>query len=487
MKKALLWAISILLLSQNPSHASDARVDSMGGLTLVATDESDDINPFTLGNPAGLALLAPQSRFDADAQWFKESYPPTSDLFHVYGTMSELNNDNVKYHGLMVFLNNNWAVQVDGDTLHTESQSDYSANIYTDDRYRELFRTAYNFGPFVLGGEVRPEQTSIVFKPYNINLSTNVTNGTGTETALTGTAGLLANLLGNDPKQSHLRIGGIVSSQLNPTQEINSLSVIYSGSTTLTLTDTFTDSNVLTWGPEIYFESSKNFQASVFGHFSNFNVSFEEDSSNPGALIGTSPFNAETGTLAIGAAVFKMTIPLTDSINLKGGGLVSAESADTSNFSPSGSANGGVSLNAWTAQAGVGFDDPQDYTLGIQANFEQITGNQGNASSVSMTNFFDYKICVGGERWLSKDWAMRLGVTYEDANNMGTAQQNQFLFPVYPGQHVTTTTIVAGIGYQDSHLKIDVNLSEAQPNLSDDDPREYGEIYGAQIATSLNF
>ena len=488
MKKALLWAISTLLLSQSLCYASEARVDSMGGLTLIATDESEAINPFTLGNPAGLALLAPQSRFDVDAQWVKEYYPPTGDEFHVYGLMSQLNNDTVKYHGLMVFLNNNWAVQADGDTLHTESQNDYTTHVDTNDRYRELLRTAYNFGPFVLGGQVQPTQTTINFKPYDIDLNTKVTSGTGTENNLTGTAGLLADFSGNsDPKQSHLRIGGVVSTQLNPAQETDNLSVLNSGTTSLTLTDTFNESNLLTWGPEIYFESPGTFEASITGRFSNFNVSYERDSSNPGVFLGTPGFNLETGNAAIGVAVFKMTNALTDAINLKTGGLISVEIANTGNFTPSESPNGGVSLNAWTAQAGIGFDHPQDYTLGVQADFEQINGNESDSSGVTATNnFFDYKIHVGGERWLSKAWALRVGVIYEDADNMGNAEQDQFLYPILPGERIETTTIVAGIGYQDSHLKIDANLSEAQPNLSDD-ASNYGNFYGAQIAASLNF
>ncbi len=488
VKKALLWAISTLLFSTNLGYASDARVDSMGGLTLVATDEADDINPFTLGNPAGLALLAPQTRFDVGGQWYKEA--SSDEQFHIYGTMNELDNDNVKYHGLIAFLNPNWAIQADGDTLHNEGQDDnQTTNVGTNDRIRGLFRSAYNFGPFVLGGSIQPTQSNITFRDYVLTAapSDEVSGGTGTANTLVGTAGLLLNLVGSsDLKQAHLRIGGDISAQLSPSQEIDNLPVSNTlTSNTFNLTETTTDHNVLTWSPEIYFDSPGTLQAALIGHFSTFNISFEQDST--GAIPSIPKYNAQTGTAAIGIAVFKMTNPISDSMNFKSGLLVTAETADTAGFVPAGTANGGVSINAWTAQAGVGFDHPQDYTVGVQTNLEQITGNESDSGGVTSTNnFFDYKIAVGAERWLSKTWALRLGVVYEDADNKGTVGQDEFLFEVGPNSEIITTTINAGIGYEDPWLKLDLNLSAGQPSVVND-PSIYANQYGAQLAASFKF
>jgi hypothetical protein len=489
MKKALLWAISILLFSQSLCYASDARVDSMGGLTLVATDEADDINPFTLGNPAGLALLAPQTRLDVGTQWIKEYFPPSGDQFHIYGLMNELSSDNGKYHGLMVFLNNNWAVQVDGDTLHTEGENDFSSHVDTDDRYRETLKTAFNFGPFTLGGQIQPSQSNIVFKSYQFNLSNFVISGNGTINAFAGTGGLLLNLLGaNNPKQDQLRVGGVVSSQLNPSQEVDSFPVSNTLSTnTFTLTETTTDQNVLTWGPEIYFDSPGSFQLGLMGRFSSFDVYFKEDSTNTGSIADVANFKDQTGTISAGTAIIKITTPITDGMNLKTGGFFTIENTNTTGFLPAGTTNGGVSETAWNGQLGVGFEHPQDYTIGVQASVAGVMGNEGNASAVTTTNnFIDYKISVGGEHWLSKVWALRLGVVYEDANNRGTAEENQLLFPVDPGQEIFSTTIVAGLGYDDSRLKVDLSLSTGQPSVAND-PSGYGNLYGAQCAASLLF
>ncbi|HVM33592.1 MAG TPA: hypothetical protein VMU88_10690 [bacterium] len=490
MKKALLGAIFTLLFSQNPTYASDARVDATGGLSLVVTDEVDDVNPFNLGDPAGLALLAPQTRFDAGGEWVKEYFPPSGDQFHVYGAMNDLTSDNVKYHGLIAFLNNNWAIQADGDTLHTEGEQNPSNNVDTNDRYRGTFKTAYDFGIFTLGGQIQPSQSNVKFKDHFLTTVTSdeILSATGTMNSLSGTGAILINLLGTDnTKQDHLRVGGIVSTQLTPSQEVDSLPVSNTLSTnTFTLTQTTTDQNVLTWGPEIYFDSP-GFQAALVGRLANFDVSFEQDSTNSGAIANISKFKAESGTISAGIAVFKITSPIASGLNLKTGGAFTLEIDNSNSYQTSGAANGGASITGWNGQFGVGFENPQDYTLGIQVSAAGINGNEGNSASVTTTNnYFDYKISVGGERWISKHWAVRLGFTYEDANNKGTAEQPGFFFPIDPGLEVQTNTLSGGLGYADARLKLDLNLFIGQPQVAND-PSGYGNQYGAQGAASLLF
>jgi hypothetical protein len=62
------WALVTL-----PCSATETRVDSTGGLSLVMTDESDQIDPFIFGNPAGLALLSPQNRLDYSYEGFRQT------------------------------------------------------------------------------------------------------------------------------------------------------------------------------------------------------------------------------------------------------------------------------------------------------------------------------------------------------------------------------------------------------------------------------
>jgi hypothetical protein len=490
VKKALLWAISTLLFSTNLGYASDARVDSMGGLTLVATDEADDINPFTLGNPAGLALLAPQTRFDMGGEWMKEDFPSSGDQYHLYGTMNDITSDNVKYHGLIAFLNNNWAVQADGDTLHTEGEQNPASNVDTNDRYRGTFRTAYDFGIFTLGGQIQPSQSNISFNEHLFASSSTfeILPGAGTVTNFSGTAGLLINLIGSEEKdKNHLRIGGVVSTPLSAIQETDNLPVsnTFSG-TTFSLTQKTTEQDLLTWGPEIYFDSP-GFQVALLGRFANFDVNFEQDSTNTVSITNIPSFKAESGTVSAGTAVFKMTNSIATGLNLNTGGFFTIEADNSNSFQSSGTANGGTSITAWNGQFGIGFENPQDYTLGVQVSLAGISGNEGDSGGVTTTNnYIDYKISVGGERWLSKNWALRVGFAYEDANNKGTAEQPGFFFPIDPGSEMETNTLTSGLGYADAHFKLDLNFFIGQPQAANNSS-DYRNQYGAQGAAALLF
>ncbi len=488
MKKALLWAISILLLSQSPSHASDTRVDSTGDLSLVITDESVAVNPFTLGNPAGLALLTPQTRFDAAAEWAKDA-SPSDGLFHIYGSMSQFNDDVTKYHGLIAFLNPNWALQADGDTLHTEGQNDSGDHIATNDRTRELGRMAYNFGIFTLGAEIQPEQTNLTISPYQFNVNNQITSGSGTNNNLEGTGGLLINLLGaSNPNQDHLRIGGIAGTQLGQFDEIKNLQAFNSLlSTNFTVTQTITTNNLLLWGPEIYFDSPGKFEAGLTGRFVTWNLGFHQDSTDATSIPNVANFNLGNENISEGTAVFKMTSPLSTGINLKTGGDFTIENQTENTFDSTENPNGGFNVTGWTGILGLGVEAPQDFTLGVQAALSGVTGTQSNSSAVTANNnYFDYKISIGGERNLSKSWAFRMGVIVEDQNNTGTVDEDDFYFPVHPGQEIISTTILAGIGYQDKNLSLDLGVSWDQPSVVND-PSAYGDLYRTHIAASYRF
>ncbi len=476
----MLWAISTLLFSTNLSYASDARVDSMGGLTLIATDEADDINPFTLGNPAGLALLAPQTRFDAAGEWIDLNFPNEGLNFHIYGARNELDTDSVRYHGLMTFLSPNFAIQADADTLHTENEDEPSTHTDPKNLTRELIRAAYNFGPFVLGAQVQPEQASSSFAPYQFEVNTQVLSGTGTTNNLTGTFGLLINFPSNtDPKQSHFQIGGTVSTQLNPFQEADTLNAVNSG-TTFVLTNRFTESNLMTWGPEIYFKNTNAFELGLISRFSSFDINAQEDSSNQTAFADVPTFKAESGNIAVVLGILKMSTPLDPALNLNVGCDFSFQSLNSTTFDSTATPTGGTTETGWTAQAGLGFEDPEVFTLGVQGELQETTGNSNGLT----VNFVDYKIKIGGEHSLAKNWAFRMGVIYEDANDLGTAPKDLFLYTI-DGLDITNTTMIAGLGYQDSFLKADFNLSWGQPFSAE--TSVYANQLGSQLAISLKF
>ena len=77
-----------------------------------------------------------------------------------------------------------------------------------------------------------------------------------------------------------------------------------------------------------------------------------------------------------------------------------------------------------------------------------------------------------------------MGVIYEDANDLGTAPKDLFLYTI-DGLDITNTTLIAGLGYQDSFLKADFNLSWGQPFSAE--TNVYANQLGSQLAISLKF
>src|SRR5579863_9497558 len=90
-KNCLLLLFIASALAIPPCSATETRVDSTGGLSLVMTDESAHVDPFVFGNPAGLALLSPQNRLDYSYEWFQQTSAYFNTQSFLYGTLGELN------------------------------------------------------------------------------------------------------------------------------------------------------------------------------------------------------------------------------------------------------------------------------------------------------------------------------------------------------------------------------------------------------------
>jgi hypothetical protein len=494
MKKALLSITSLLFLLSGSLHASETRVDSFGGLTLVVTDESDAINPFTLGNPAGLALIDPQTRFDAEGSWVKEviNYQNNGNnvMFtgHDYGAMDEFGGDTVKYHGLIAFPTDRWAIQVDGDTLHNDefNTANDAGDVNSVERTRELFRTAYNFGPFVLGAEVQPIQENESFIPGPIPNGPQLLSGNGTINTILGNFGLLASLLGDpSPKKEQLEIGGIFSTQLNPLLETDNFSKL----TTSFLqqyneTDTIQETSSIAGGPEIYYRIPGVFEAALIGLTGQ--ESFSLAINYFGFLPDQATFNVENADQTVGLAVFKMTNPISSSLNLKSGTLFSLTSQNNHFLNPSAAPVSNVTGTTWTAEFGLGLEHPQDFTMGFQGEATGINDTQDDpVTTIGTTNYFSYKVSFGGERWLSPFWAIRMGIIYENDLNTGNQDVPLFFYTVGPDSRIISTTITAGVGYQDARFKLDLGLLAGQP--SQDNSSNFGTQYGAQLAAGIFF
>jgi hypothetical protein len=490
MSKQLFFLVMTTFLQASFGFATETRVDSTGGLTLVLTDESTEINPFLFGNPAGLALLLPQTRFDLVGQWFKETSNSTNITSNVYATLNRLGDDTPHYHGLMAFLSPQWAVQLDGDFAQSENSPDILITDQTRTRTRELLRTAYNFGPFVLGVQAQPIQLNLTVKPQSLSGGAQLLSGQGTGSAFVGTAGLLACFPGEtNPKGTSLKIGGTASTELTPGQEIQNLAFQLSGGFNVGVTETYTSSNVLTWGPEIYFEDSENFQSFLFGRFSNGSLSFQQDSSNTALVTNEPSFKAQDTNSAVGIAAFKMKSPLSHSDAIKSGFLFAFSSTNQNNYDSAGTTATTSNTQGWTTLAGIGLEGKKDYTVGLQ--FQLQGSNSANTLTTPPNptiNFFSYKVALGGERWLSPQWAFRMGLAYQNDYNSGIQAYQQPLYSVASGNRIITTTITAGAGFREKSFLADLMFLTGQPSLDNSSsPNDFGLLLSVQLAASILF
>jgi hypothetical protein len=485
-KKHPFTLTAALVLLASPIFASESRVDSVGGLNLVLSDETQAINPFNFGNPAGLILLTPQNRFDVAGQWFKQSIAISGRTNYLYGTLGEFDSKISKYHGLMLFPDKLWAVQLDGDLFHYEDPLQ-QVDI---DQSRELFRAAYNFGPFVLGGQIRPTQSGVKLKSPTFQ-GGQLISGKADITTWEVTGGLLACFPGDPgPKQERFMIGGTYSRNVIPPKEVVNINFIPSGGPpNVLLTQTVTGDSIQTIGPEIYFESpGGTFQAAAIGRLVTSSGTFQQDSPDVTYVIPS--YKLQEGSETAGVAGFKAAHPLGKALALKSGAAFVFDSKAKKTFDPAGAVLQDNTSFGWQAQVGFGVEKLEDFTFGLQAHLNVVNGTNKDGTGVTTgtIDYLGYKIALGGERWLSKKWAFRLGFIFQNDRAMGDQDYQTFYYPIPHHQRVINTLITSGLGFKDSFFRSDLYLWYGQPTLYDNpSPEAYGTQLGAQLAASILF
>jgi len=454
------------------------------------TDESAHIDPFLFGNPAGLALLSSQNRLDYSYEWFKQTSAYFNTQSHLYGTLGELNNDTVGYHGLILFPIDRWGVQLDGDFLNKEGDVPPSSSflvVQNKNRTRETIRTAYNFGPFVLGAQVQPVQNTPALNNQAI-IGNTIVSQSGTTSSLLGTAGLLISLLGDTSlKKDRLEIGGSYTNQLKQAQEIDNFQITVFPNTLVNLTNTLTDTNIQSWGPELYLDSPGSFQAALIGRFVTIGINTQLVSSDTTFTLPSA--SLEEASESLGIAIFKMKTPLPASLTLNNG-LLFSFSSSTYNIDPtyiSTVSNG--SQQQWQLAVGTGVEKTGDFTVGFQGEMDGTTGNQQTSgNTIDTINYFSYKTEIGGEKWISAKWAFRIGIIYQNELNMGTQPYQTFFYKLESNQRVVNTTITTGLGFQDEHLKSDLMFWYGLPSVYDNpNPNAFGTQLGFQLAMGILF
>lgn len=493
MKNSISSLFLALLLVSPAARGSETRIDGTGGLSLVLQDETTDLDPFTFGNPAGLAVLQDVGRFDYSGEWLKNSwgndeFPQT----HLYGTLTGFQQTPPRYEGLILPVNGNWKVQVDAGVFSNEGDNSPSVfQIQNEDLTEMFFRTSYQLGPIVLGAEIGPDVTNTTLpqQPFNGNT---IQSGTGNLSSVKSKFGALVSFPeGARVDQERLELGGSFQTQVSPASERDNLVVTPSlSSTPVNLVNTLTATKDQIFGPEAYFSSPGAVEIAAAVEFSNLDLSTGLESSDPGTIAPEPTAKLETESTTGADVAFKVFNHFSDGVTWESGinFLFSSTSAGVSdtylNPTPLTSSQTTESLSV-----GTGLEKTSVYGVGLQVEGLIASGGVSttNGLPVHETNFYSYKVILGGEKWLTTDWAIRMGFSFEDDFNNGDQTYQTTFYPVPVGTRITTPFISGGVGYKSNNLYADFAGFVGEPMVFDSEDGVYSFLTAIQLAAGITF
>jgi len=491
MKKLLVIAgIVLIILAHMASKAvaSQIRVDSMASLGLVVTDPESEITPYDLGNPAGLALLSPQTNLELSVPWYSETSNNKQINFQYYGAspdqppgLPNLENSTVlinptaglQYQGFLDVEKDHWAYQVSGGLYGEDLSENAPEPVHSLGGYG-LVSAAGILGPLSFGTEIEFSQrndNSIFYIQMGNNppvaLSTKFN-----ETELFSNTGLLLNIpLEEGSHPVWLRAGGSFLFDILPNEQDNFLQgspeAVYKLSTTL-------------WEPCLYLEVPGTFQGGLVAEFHNTS-SYSVQASTTSPTFPTSTFNL--------MALYKWKIALSrpgeaPALTLNHGLL----------FGLSNEGLPSLTNLKNQLQVGVGLEREKDFTVGVQLdgtwnceNFQQTTQPTKPVNQTDQMTLD--QICLGGEKWLTPQLAIRLGLIYENAvenQNTGGPALTEGFYSIKAGQQAQGWMPTAGVGFEERNLKLDGVIWFENPQLTTPNGSvNISNILGAGISAVL--
>jgi hypothetical protein len=476
----------------SPVLASDVRVDSTGGLDLVLWDETTDINPYNLGNPAGLALLPAGSRFEANAPLYEitnmsgsynhrlfgissSASPPFSNFSTSFSPVNETSGS--QYQGLLYATPDKWAFQATGGFFDSRNSNDHAQDNYESQERSGLVRASRDFGPLTLGTEFLLTADDLN-EPTSNNLIRNSSSGVLN-------TGLMANLqLGDKAHPSWLRLGGSFALNLFPLQSTLTQGIIPVGTSVL---NEKTSGSV--YEPCLFLDFPGTFQGGIM-----VNIHHQTETAN--FTIGPNYYPDYMSDIDNGvnfAVIYKSKMGTSDPgnphpLSFNHGGLFEIFSSSGTDFGPTGGTQEIFQDTSYTFQMGMGLEWEKDLTLGFQLCWEGSTDSTGHPPFpvYPLQNSPSFTISGGGEKWLSPYWALRMGLLYEDNENHGLVI-NDGLFPIYPGQSVTGIRFTTGAGYEDKGLRIDGMVWYEVPSVANAGPDYSYAFFGIQLDGALLF
>jgi hypothetical protein len=491
MKKALMfYFVYFFIFLICRANADEVRVDSVGDLSLVMTDETTEITPYMLGNPAGLALLNPQIRLEVTVPWYSETGANGAIYWKNFGispianteftnletSMASFNSTyGSQYQGFLYVTPDKWAVQVAGSFDETAYQFDAPSG--QSQNGQELIRVSRDWGALTLGTELQITQV----------------NGTGpslrennSSSAWISNTGLLVNLpIGEGDQKTWLHFGGSFSFDLSPTQF-----------TSLANASTLQGSN-LVFEPCAFLEIPKIFQAGIVANIYSSSQTFTSQYFIPQDYL-------EADNNLYLAALYKWKMVLSNQndvqpLSFNHGLLLQVNSFQgTDKYQTQGTFNN--SDTQLQIQLGLGLEREKDFMVGLQGNWFEDILNQQNSEFPPTQNYSvaTFRLSLGGEKWITPNWALRLGLTYQNDQDQpssdggGTSIWDDF-YPIFPSQQITGLLVSVGAGYENQSFKVNgmIWYEGSQVALlpgdfpSIDESNYSYSVYGAQLSVAV--
>jgi len=493
LKSPLLVGFSLffigLILSSFPSGASNTRVDATGGLDMVLTDETTEINPYNLGNPAGLALLPTGSRLEFSLPYYGVSTASKNINNIFYGISPSLNlgfpalSGLGNYQGFLDVLGNGWAFHGLGTLEDASYTSVNGTSVENYQSGQELFQAAKQWGRFSTGAQFSFNQTGSNYNNWvsqsNFGSQGSLNLGANYNLPLAGEAG-----------DKWLRLGTSLTFEVAPdlttiTQNIPS--------PPFTTVDTLNVSNE-GFQPAVILDLP-GFQAGFQLTQYHFSVLQTYVSSNTSIIPNQDTYLSQVDDLLTFMLLEKWRTELSDlgdvpSLYFVQGGQWSNETYKATLYESNGNLLGINPGGHNQFQLGMGLERPGVFTLGLQlvAN-ERTQTTQAGSLFVQNINTSTLRLTLGGEKWISPRLALRLGFSFVDENSSTSSTNNITAswdyFNLNPGQEITGVLASTGFGYQTTTLRLEGLLFLESPQStgtnSTGSPWTY-TVFGGQLS-----
>ena len=451
MKKTLLlflilWAVS----TAHTGLASEIRTDSMGGLSLAVWDDESQITPYAIGNPAGLALLGPQTRVEFTVPWYSTTTQGNQAQWSQLGlashtpygfpsisaSLSPLNDiADLGYQGLLYVSPDHWGFQLAGgvnDETYKYSINPLPINFQNGEA---LARGAGQWGALSFGTELQFSQWGATF-PQPLSTVPQVLH------QLQSNTGALLRLgLEEGKGGANLLLGGSFSFEALPAQT--------SGSTYPFRSGYLFSMPAFSIQPGVFLEKPGVFQGGVV-------VDFRQN-----AVL---PLNNQTPNLFLEpnnqgidlAALYKVKFSLSDqdgarSLRLTQGALfglssINLESTDDPTPAP-------ITETTDWVQVGVGLEREGDFVIGLQGDIYSYKSNLDGLSA----QFNNVQVSLGGELNLASECALRAGLIWGSASEPFDASIGYWegLYYENNGQTIQGLMPTLGLGYEGKALRLD--------------------------------